>query len=418
LDLLTRGALSATRNCTGHQEILTWRAERQFVGALPYGLNMRLLHTSDWHLGRTLHGVDLLPHQAEFADHLICVAKAEAVDAVVVSGDIFDRATPPLDAVALADEILARLASSGIRTVLSSGNHDSSIRLGFGSRLADAAGIHLRTRADDVGSPVLFETPSGLAAIYAVPFLDPVGLSVPWQLSQPTHEAALRTAMHRIRSDLSSRRCLSVVMAHAFVAGGQPSDSERDISVGGVDRVPVDTFAGVDYVALGHLHGPRQLDRQMAYSGSPLAFSFSEVQHIKGTWLVNFTPQGHLKQDFIPTPVARRLDRISGSLTDLLQSTRFDNLSESWLEVTLTDPENPPHAIEHLRRRFPHLLSLRHQPPTLLQSGVPYPKQDPSRPDGQLALDFVAAVRGTPATINEAKHLQSAFDVCCHEDAL
>src|SRR3954462_594750 len=169
----------------------------------------------------------MLDHQAAYVDHLLDVVATESVDLVAVAGDVYDRALPHVDAVRLADEALARLAAPPARVVLTPGNPDSAQGLGFGSRLIDAAGVHVRTDASSVGTPVLLEDAHGPVAVHGIPFLDPQSLHEPWQLSARTHEAALAEAMRRVRADLASRRTRSVVLAHAFVAGGLPSDSER-----------------------------------------------------------------------------------------------------------------------------------------------------------------------------------------------
>src|SRR3954453_24100946 len=176
----------------------------------------------------------MLDHQASFVDHLIEVVESEQVDLVAVAGDVYDRALPHVDAVRLADEALARLGASRARVVITSGNHDSAQRLGFGARLIDASGIPLRTDASTVGTPILVHDDHGPVAVHALPYLDPQALHEPWRLPARTHEAALTEAMRRVRADLADRPARSVVVAHAFVAGGLPSDSERDISVGGV----------------------------------------------------------------------------------------------------------------------------------------------------------------------------------------
>ena len=247
---------------------------------------MRILHTSDWHLGRSFHRVGMLEHQATYVDHLLDVVSSERVDLVVVAGDVYDRALPHVDAVRLADQTLARLAASRARVVLTSGNHDSAQRLGFGSRLIDAAGIHLRTDASSVGTPILIDDEHGPVAVHGIPYLDPQALHEPWQLPARTHEAALPEAMRRVRADLAARQVRSVVLAHAFVAGGLPSDSERDIRVGGVSVVTSALFDGISYTALGHLHGRQTLHDRMRYSGSPLPYSFTESSHRKGAWMV------------------------------------------------------------------------------------------------------------------------------------
>ena len=144
---------------------------------------MRILHTSDWHLGRSFHRVGLLDAQATFVDHLLATVDAEEVDLVVVSGDVYDRALPPVDAVELADETFARLASSRAQVVVTSGNHDSHVRLGFNARLADAAGVHLRTRWQDVGTPVLLEDAHGPVAVHGLPYLEPDAVRTAWGLT-------------------------------------------------------------------------------------------------------------------------------------------------------------------------------------------------------------------------------------------
>lgn len=376
---------------------------------------MRILHTSDWHLGRSFHREDLLSHQGAFVDHLLEVVEQEKVDVVVVSGDVYDRALPHVDAVALADETFARLAASRADVVVSSGNHDSAQRLGFGSRLMDAAGVYVRTDAGSVGTPVVLEDRHGEVAIHAIPYLDPSALLAPWGLGHRSHEAALSEAMSRVRADLSARspRTRSVVLAHAFVAGASPSESERDISVGGVSRVATSVFDGIHYTALGHLHGPHVLADGLRYSGSPLAYSFSEAGQVKGSWLVELDAKGFASATWVDAPVPRRLSRLSGSLKDLLTDPALADHEDDWVQATLTDTRRPARAMEQLRRRFPHTLVLQ----------FPTPAADPRAParpasgtsDHAIALDFVRHVRGSRATRAESALLQEAFDACCHD---
>ena len=375
---------------------------------------MRILHTSDWHLGRSFHREDLLGHQGAFVDHLLEVVEAEKVDVVVVSGDVYDRALPHVDAVALADETFARLAASRAQVVVSSGNHDSAQRLGFGSRLMDAAGVFVRTDAASVGTPVVLEDRHGDVAIHAIPYLDPSALLEPWSLGHRSHEAALSEAMTRVRRDLAARaRTRSVVLAHAFVAGANPSESERDISVGGVSRVSTSTFDGIDYTALGHLHGPHVLSPALRYSGSPLAYSFSEADQQKGTWLVELGAKGFAEAHFVDAPVPRRLSRITGSLADLLADPDLADREQDWVQATLTDVPRPARAMEQLRQRFPHTLVLQFPTPATDHRAPARPASGTS--DHAIALDFVRHVRGVEATAPESDLLREAFDACCHD---
>ncbi|WP_457206954.1 exonuclease SbcCD subunit D [Nocardioides sp. P5_C9_2] len=380
---------------------------------------MRILHTSDWHLGRSFHREDLLGHQGAFVDHLLEVVATEQVDVVLVSGDVYDRALPHVDAVHLADEAFARLAASPARLVVTSGNHDSAQRLGFGSRLIDAAGVFIRTAAATIGAPILLDDEHGPVAVHALPYLDPRALAEPWQLPTRTHQAALDAAMTRVRGDLAGRsgRTRSVVMAHTFVAGAEPSDSERDISVGGVSRVATSAFDGIDYVALGHLHGRHTLSESIRYSGSPLAYSFSETDHHKGSWLVDLDADGLAHAEFVEAPVPRRLARLTGDLETLLADHRLDVHEDAWVQATLTDRVRPVHAMDRLRARFPHALVLGFAPEGGPIGTTPAARAA-GRSDHDVALDFVAELRGAPASVAEAALLREAVDACCEDTDL
>ncbi|MFL6061700.1 MAG: exonuclease SbcCD subunit D [Marmoricola sp.] len=374
---------------------------------------MRILHTSDWHLGRQFHGQPMVPHQATFIDHLLEVVEVESVDLVVIAGDVYDRALPPVDAVALADDAFARLAASRARVVVTSGNHDSAQRLGFNARLADAAGFHLRTHLDRIAEPVQLADEHGPVAVYGIPYLEPDQVRRAWDLPHRSHHAALTAAMDRIRADLDARPgTRSVVLAHAFVVGGNPSDSERDIAVGGVSSVPTALFDGIDYVALGHLHGRQQLTDAIRYSGSPLAYSFSESTHLKGSWLVDLGPTGIDSSRFVEAPVPRRLARIEGSIAELLADPRHAEAEDAWVQATLTDPVRPAQAMARLQARFPHVVSISFTP-----LGEQAHDRQPveGRSDHQVALDFVAAVRGEPASPAESLLLREAVE-CCAQD--
>lgn len=375
---------------------------------------MRIFHTSDWHLGRSFHREGMLDAQAVFVDRLIETIGSEQVDLVVVSGDVYDRALPPVDAVALADETFARLAASRAKVVVTSGNHDSARRLGFNSRLIDASGVYFRTDASSCGSPVLLADQHGPVAVYGLPYLEPDVLREPWQLGSRSHAAVLTEAMRRVTADLATRPTdtRSVVMAHAFVAGGDPSDSERDISVGGVSLVPTTLFDPVDYAALGHLHGRHTLTESVRYCGSPLAYSFSETNHVKGSWLVELGRDGFERADFLEAPVPRPLARIRGDLDDLLHDPRHSDREGCWVQVVITDPVRPTQAMERLRTRFPHTLVLSFEPTGGAASAVPASRPLTGRSDHEIALDFVNDVRGTAATEAEASLLLDACDSC------
>ncbi|MET9678253.1 exonuclease SbcCD subunit D [Streptomyces sp. NPDC006482] len=380
---------------------------------------MRLLHTSDWHLGRSFHRVGLLDAQAAFLDHLVTTVHTHRVDAVLVSGDVYDRAVPPLPAVELFDTALHRLAEAGVPTVMISGNHDSARRLGVGAGLIERAGIHLRTDPAGIGTPVVLTDAHGDVALYGLPYLEPALVREQLGAAKGGHEAVLAAAMDRVRADLAARPAgtRSVVLAHAFVAGGAPSDSERDITVGGVAAVPAGVFDGVDYVALGHLHGSQTLTPRVRYSGSPLAYSFSETDHRKTMWLVDLGPSAGpegavIGAERLDCPVPRPLARIRGRLDDLLADPALTPHEQSWVEATLTDPVRPAEPMARLAGRFPHALNLVFDPErTDSDSGASYAQRLRDRTDQQIAEDFVAHVRGGAGLDGpERTVLYGAFD--------
>lgn len=397
---------------------------------------MRILHTSDWHLGRTLHGVDLAEHHAAYLDHLIDLARSERPDAVVVSGDVYDRALPPIESVQLLEDVLERLAVI-TRVVVTPGNHDSAVRLGFGARLFRDR-LHVRARILDATRPVVIpdtDSDAGLL-VYPLPYLDP-------DMARPTlqvwadvdaaghrapiarsHEAVLSTVMRRVEADLISRRAAvgrrlpAVVMAHAFVVGGQSSDSERDIRVGGVDSVPAAVFGAgpdaVDYVALGHLHGQQRVGLQdvagplLRYSGSPLAFSFSEMNQVKSTLLIDFGTEGQVSSTAqIEAPVPRRLSEVRGSLDEVL-GRRFGSQRNDWVRVVVTGSRRPDDLVSVVKRAFPHALEVffERDGGPLAARGVSRSVRDPL----EVVTEFIRQVGDRPPDEPELAVLTAAYE--------
>jgi exonuclease SbcD len=234
-----------------------------------------------------------------------------------------------------------------------------------------------------------------------------------WPSTQRSHRAVTTEAMRRVRADLSTRPgTRSVVLAHTWVVGGTPTDSERDISVGGVSQVPASVFADIDYVALGHLHGRQELAPQLRYSGSPLAYSFSEARQRKGCWLVELGPAGVERVDFVEAPVPRLLGVLRGRLDDLLTDPRHAAHEQSWLEVTLTDERRPSAAMDRLRRRFPHALVLHFEPDNASATPLDWTRRLRGRTDEEIVRDFVETVRDRPVDDAEGAELDAACTAC------
>ncbi|HKR72201.1 MAG TPA: exonuclease SbcCD subunit D [Streptosporangiaceae bacterium] len=342
---------------------------------------MRLLHTSDWHLGRTLYGEDLLSYQAAFLDWLLAEAVDRRVHAVVVAGDVYDRAVPTIDAVAVLDRALRGFAAARVPVLLTSGNHDSAVRLGFGSRLSELAGVHLRTAVPDIARPVLVRDEHGELALYGIPYLLPDAVMADLG-AERSHASVLAAAIRLIKADAQERGITRmIVAAHAFITGAVASESERDIRVGGIGDAPASLFAGLTYVALGHLHGQQDVSAgsggtTIRYCGSPLAFSFSERHHRKSVTLAEIDGAGRVETTKLATPVPRPLREVRGKLEDLLagrgSSSPADaqDLADAWVKVVLTDTVRPASPMERLRTLWPHTLILDFEPSGELVSGA------------------------------------------------
>ena len=404
---------------------------------------MRLLHTSDWHLGRSFHGVGMLDAQRGFIAQLVDFVREQSVDVVLIAGDVYDRALPGLDVVKLLDDALVGITEAGAQVVLTSGNHDSAIRLGFASRLLERGGVHLRTRVEELDSPVLFslgerprvvsaadvpagragpDHPGALLAVYGIPYLEP--RLVAGKLEAAAHHFDVtRAAVERIRADLAARRGATsvhaVVLAHTFASGGITSDSERELSIGGLGAVPLDLFEGFAYTALGHLHGRQELAPNVRYSGSPLAYSFSESKHRKGAWLLDVGPDGLAGVTEVLWQAPRELAVLRGRLAELLESPELSWAESAYCQVTLTDPVRPPQAMEQLRTRFPDTLVLGFEPEGGAEKGkISYSSRVAGAQDDlEVCCGFLDHVRGRPADDQEMAALREALETVRLEGA-
>lgn len=358
---------------------------------------MRLLHTSDWHVGRTFHGVDLLADQARALESVARIVAECAVDVVVVPGDVYDRAIPSSDAIVVCNRGFEAIRAAGAVIVATSGNHDSPARLGAAASFAAAGGLHLFTRIADVDRPVVLDDSHGPVAFYGIPYLEPetsrAELGVPQARS---HADVLSAAMARIGADRAARSgARTVVLAHAFVVGGTATGSERSIAVGGVETVPAALFDGIDYVALGHLHSPQALSDSVRYSGSLLPYSFAERSHRKAAWLVDVGPAGVERVERKAIPTVRGLSRLTGTVADLLTDPVFACDEPNYVSAILTDPVRPVDAMRRLRSRFPFAVHVEWQRQQD-NSERRYRERVRGRSDIEVARRFLHDVAGEP----------------------
>ena len=321
---------------------------------------MRLLHTADWHLGRSLGGHALLEDQ----EHLLLgqflrMVRETKPDAVLVAGDMFDRAVPPAEAVELLDEILQRIVL-GLRipVVMIPGNHDEARRLSFGARLLAGAGLHIGD--SPLGRAVTLQDDAGPVSIVAAGYASPLYLATlaPDGEAFADHDAGFAwLAPHLLGLCPPGHRRLLV--AHGFVAGGAESESERGLAVGGTGQVGVHRFAGFDYVALGHLHRPQTLgEGRLRYSGSPIAYSLSEIGHGKSVSLIEMDASGAVRIEELPLAPLRALRVLKGAFAALRDAPAEGR--EDFLSIMLTDPVPVPDAQRRLAEVYPRIVGLRH----------------------------------------------------------
>lgn len=334
---------------------------------------LRIVHTSDWHLGRALHGEPLLEDQAHALEQLFRALADARPDALVLAGDVYDRAVPPKEAVELLDGFLTRLALDlKIPAVIIAGNHDGPERLAFASRLLESRAIFVRGAQERVAEPVRV----GEGAIFAVPFVDPELVRA---AEGPDGDDALRdygaataAVLARARAVAAREAGPTVAVAHAFVGGATTSESERAIPVGGTGAVPASVFDGFDYVALGHLHRPQDCGApRVRYSGSLLKYSSSEADHPKGFSLVE-VEKGTVRGTFVPLPPRRDAVVLRGTLQELLERPEFERHAGDLVWAVLTDTAYQVDVKARLEKRFRHVLEVTREKLALPEGASPF----------------------------------------------
>ena len=377
---------------------------------------MKIIHTSDWHIGRTFEGESLEADQRGFLEWLAAEVDRTSADHVIVAGDIYDRAIPSVEAVSLLDDGLDLIREAGAEVIMLSGNHDSATRLGFGARRQALSGVHVAAQPELAPSPMLLG--DGALAVLAIPFLEPQSARAPrpgpdGEIRKRTHQAVLADAIEDGRAALEALApdVPAIAVAHAFVSGASPSDSERTLSVGGTDRVDPGVLAGFAYVALGHLHSPQTVGAgdRIAYSGSPLAYSFSETAP-KSVRLLEIEGSD-VSVTEVPIPVGRRASTITGTLEELLEDPSHDAVVDDWVRAVLTDEVIRHMPKETLRRRFPRLVNVsyaRRRSGPISGAGAAGVRRE-SRDPEQTIRDFVEDLRGRPATEAEVTLLDEAL---------
>lgn len=319
---------------------------------------MKLIHLSDIHLGKRVNEFSMLEDQAHILKKILAVVDEEKPDGVLIAGDVYDKSVPSTEAVQLFDDFLVRLAERKLPVFIISGNHDSPERLSFANRLIDAAGIHLAPVYNGVVEPITLSDEYGPVNVYMLPFIKPAHVRGFFPDTEITgYSDAVAAAIGRMNIDKTQR---NVLITHQFVTGAQRSDSE-ELSVGGTDNIGAEVFCDFDYVALGHIHGPQNMDSgRIRYCGSPLKYSFSEAAQQKSVTVAELKEKGTLEIHTVPLIPRRDMVELKGSYQQLTLREFYENTTyqEDYTHITLTDEEDIPDAVAKLRAVYHNLMKL------------------------------------------------------------
>ena len=319
---------------------------------------MKLIHLSDLHLGKRLNEFSLLEDQVYILMKILNVIDEERPDAVLISGDVYDKSVPSAEAVELLDDFLVRLAERRLQVFVISGNHDSPERLAFGGRLMDESGVHLSPVYSGHVKPLTLEDGFGPVNIYMLPFVKPghVRRFFPEEKIE-SYTDALAVAIRDMQPDFSQR---NVLLAHQFVTGAERSESE-ELTIGGLDNVDASVFDGFDYVALGHIHAPQDIgSARIRYCGTPLKYSFSEAKQQKSVTVAELGEKGSLTLRTVPLSPKRDMVELRGHYDELMSRRFYEGTGwqEDYVHITLTDEEDVPEAMARLRSVYQNLMKL------------------------------------------------------------
>lgn len=381
---------------------------------------MRILHTSDWHLGRTFHGANISEHLRTVLQEIAHIVAEENVDLVIVAGDIFDHAAPAAELYTLLDDSIRAIRGAGACLVMTSGNHDNASRLGAKAEWAAFGGVHFVTRPSAFREPIVLRDDHGDVDVYAIPYLEPMLAGSLFDGPRPkTQHAILSRVMDEINESIATRGNRSIVVAHCFAAKFTESanaeevdtlnqDLQRDITAGGVDVVPASLFANADYAALGHIHRRAILAENVRYSGAPIHLTFGEATQPRGVWIVDLDGAGLSHMEWVDVTVPRKLTRLVGTLEDLLDSDEYTDAESDWVDAVLTDRIRPVDAMRRLQTRFPYCVHMSFAEIIAgKRSSHSYAKRSQGKSELEIINEFLEFVRdGVGANSKEQELLE------------
>lgn len=370
---------------------------------------MKFFHLSDLHLGRRMYEFSLIDDQKFILEELLCLAAEEHPDAVVIAGDIYDRAVPSAEAVELFDRFLCALARRRIPVLAISGNHDSPERIAFGADLMTPSGVFLSPVYNGYVEPVSLSDSFGAVNFYLLPFIKPANVRrfYPEEAIE-SYTDALRCAVEHMNVDPSAR---NVLVTHQFVTGGIRSDSE-DVTVGGTDNVDAAVFDGFDYVALGHLHGAQRIGREtLRYSGTPLKYSFAEKDQEKSITVVELREKESVSISTLPLRPQRDMREVRGTYDELtLRGNYAGTNTDDYIHAVLTDENDIPNAFSRLQSIYPQLMKLDYDNRRTRTSVViAAEERRRTMTDTELFAEFFEKLNGQKMSAEQSGYVKAVF---------
>ena len=372
---------------------------------------MKIFHISDLHLGKRLNEFSLLEDQRHILREILLLAESRRPDLLILAGDLYDKSIPAVEAVSMLDDFLSAFVRLGIPVCAISGNHDSPDRIDFGSRIFARSGVYLSCVYQGRLVQADFQDAYGPVHVFLLPFVRPADVR-PFFPDRKIdgYPAAMEAALSSPLPDPAERNLL---VTHQFVLGASRCDS-GEVNIGGTDGVPADLFRAYDYVALGHLHAPQAVGRaELRYSGSPLKYSFSEASQTKSVTEVVLEEKGSVRISELPLRPLRDLKRIRGRFEELSQKCFYDGTEfrECYLDITLTDEQDVPDALQKLRLIYPYIMHLGYDNRRTRQTGRPeLPESEEELPAEELIREFYRQQNGQALTSEQAALLAEILE--------
>ena len=393
-----------------------FQPEKMYNAGTGEGLPVKLIHLSDLHLGKRVNDFPMLEDQAYILDRILEIIDGEHPDAVLIAGDVYDKAIPPAEAVVLLDGFLVRLAERSLPVLLISGNHDSPERLAFAHRLMEGRGIYIAPVYCGGVSPVTLEDAHGPVDFWLLPFLKPVHLRRFFpEEGVESYTDAVACAIRHMPLDPARR---NVLVTHQFVTGAERCESE-EISVGGTDNVDASVFAPFDYAALGHIHGPQNVGgERVRYCGTPLKYSFSEARHQKSVTIVELGEKGTLDVRTVPLTPKRDMVELRGSFARIKSPEFYGQVDrDAYVRVVLTDENDVYDAMGQLRTIYPNLMRLDYDNLRTRSGAAELAEAGAKRDPLELFADFYQQQNHQPMSEEQRRYLAGLLEEIQEERA-